>query len=258
MLGAITGDTIGSIYERNNHRSKDFPLFQSHCLFTDDSVLTIALADSILHDQPYDEVMRDYYLRYPYAGYGGSFRLWASKPHAGPYDSWGNGAAMRTSPVGFAYNSLNEVLVMAKRYSSYTHNHPEGIKGAQSTSACIFMAKKGASKDEIKAYIIESFGYDLTRTLDEIRPNYEFDVSCQGTVPEAIIAFLESTDFENAIRNAISLGGDSDTLACITGGIAEAFYGQVPEHIKIQTMDYLDEPLTAIVNEFYARHINSC
>ncbi len=255
MLGAITGDIVGSIYEGSNIKTKDFPLFAERCHFTDDSVLTIALADAILNNGDYGRVMREYFRHYPDAGYGGSYLLWASDPSAGPYDSWGNGAAMRTSPVGYAFDSLDEVLDKARQYASYTHNHPEGIKGAQATSACIYLARTGSTKEDIKSYVIEQFGYDLSRTLDEIRPDYHFDVSCQRTVPEAITAFLESTDFEDAIRNAISLGGDSDTLACITGGMAEAFYGEVPIDIREETLSRLDEPLVDVVTRFYDRYM---
>lgn len=255
MLGAITGDVVGSIYEWDNIKTKDFPLFTERNSFTDDSVLTVALADAILNNSDYGRVMREYYRHYPFAGYGGSFLQWARDRSAGPYNSWGNGAAMRTSPVGFAFDSLDEVLEKAKLFASYTHNHPEGIKGAQATSACIFLARTGSSKDDIKSYVVDQFGYDLSRTIDEIRPDYHFHVSCQGTVPETITAFLESTDFEDAIRNAISLGGDSDTLACITGGIAEAFCGEVPQDIREQSMSRLDEPLREVVARFYDRYM---
>jgi ADP-ribosylglycohydrolase len=218
-------------------------------------VLTVALAYAILNNSDYGRVMREYYRHYPYAGYGGSYLQWASDPYAGPYNSWGNGSAMRTSPVGFAFDTLDEVLAKAKLFASYTHNHPEGVKGAQATSACIYLARTGSSKNAIKTYLIDQFGYDLSRTLDEIRPDYDFDVSCQGTVPEAITAFLESTDFEDAIRNAISLGGDSDTLACITGGMAEAFYGQVPENIREQSLSRLDDAMVDVVTQFYDRYM---
>ncbi|HQR36107.1 MAG TPA: ADP-ribosylglycohydrolase family protein, partial [Blastocatellia bacterium] len=171
-----------------------------------------------------------------------------------PYNSWGNGAAMRISPVGFAFDSLDEVLANAEKYTAVTHNHPEGIKGAQATAAAIFLARKGGTKQEIKEYVTTTFGYDLSKTLDEIRPNYQFNESCQQTVPEAITAFLESDDFEDAIRNAISLGGDSDTLACITGGIAEAFYGSVPNFIATQVMNLLDENLRKVTAAFLNKY----
>jgi ADP-ribosylglycohydrolase len=255
MLGAITGDIVGSIYEWDNIKSKAFPLFSESNFFTDDTVLTVALADAILNNSDYGRVMRQYYRHYPHAGYGSSYLQWASDPLAAPYNSWGNGSAMRTSAVGFAFDPLDVVLDKARFYASYTHDHPEGIKGAQAASACIYLARTGSGKEDIKSYIIDQFGYDLSRTIDEIRPGYYFNESCQGTVPEAITAFLESTDFEDAIRNAISLGGDSDTLACITGGMAEAFYGRLPEDIRTRTMSYLDEDLAHTVNQFYARYM---
>ena len=218
-------------------------------------MLTVALADAILNNSDYGRVMREYYRHYPYAGYGGSYLQWASDPCTGPYNSWGNGSAMRTSPVGFAFNTLDEVHAKAKLFASYTHNHPEGVKGAQTTSACIYLARTGSSKNAIKTYLIDQFGYDLSRTLDEIRPDYDFDVSCQGTVPEAITAFLESTDFEDAIRNAITLGGYSDALACITGGMAEAFYGAVPQVIREQTFSRQDDAMVDVVTQFYDRYM---
>lgn len=257
MIGAIAGDIIGSVYERNNIKTKDFQLFSDDCLFTDDSVLTIALADSVLTDRDYGKVMKDYYQRYPYAGYGGSFHRWAMSRNSKPYNSWGNGSAMRTSAVGYAFNSIEEVLERAAYFASFTHNHPEGIKGAQATSACIYLSRTGHSKSEIKEYVTNQFGYDLSESLDEIRPNYYFDVSCQGTVPQAIISFLESSDYEDAIRNSISIGGDSDTMACITGGIAEAFYGEVPEQVYYKVMEILDAELSDVVNRFFAEYSSS-
>jgi ADP-ribosylglycohydrolase len=251
MIGAITGDCVGSIYEWNNIKTKNFPFFGRACYFTDDSVLTIALADSILSGRDYDIVMREYYQCYPSAGYGSSFKNWAQDDDAGPYDSYGNGSAMRTSPVGYAYDSLDEVLDRAEYYASFTHNHPEGMWGAQVTAGAIYLARTGASIDDIRTFG-ERF-YDLSRTVDDIRPEYKFDVSCQGTVPEAVICFLESDSFEDAIRNAISLGGDSDTLACITGGIASAFYG-VPDDITHKTMSLLDDDLQSVLINFYDKY----
>ncbi len=251
MLGAIAGDMIGSVYEFNNRKTKDFPLFSDRCFFTDDSVLTVAVADTILQqDQAYAKRFKEYYRRYPNAGYGARFRNWCVSSSLEPYNSWGNGSAMRVSPVGFAFADLDTVLAEAARSAAVTHNHLEGVKGAQATAASIFLARTGQSKAEIKAYVETTFGYDLSRSLDEIRPVYEFNESCQETVPEAIIAFLESTDFEDAIRNAISLGGDSDTLACITGGIAEAFYNGVPNAIAAKVFELLDEPLRNTVKTF--------
>lgn len=257
MIGALAGDIIGSVYEWKNIKSKEFPLFHADCVFTDDSVLTIALADAILHNEDYGEKMKEYYRRYPEAGYGGFFHRWALSRDSQPYNSWGNGAAMRISPVGFAFHTMEEVFNGAKHYTEITHNHPEGIKGAQATAAAIFMARTGKSKEEMKQYIEESFHYNLSGTLDEIRPTYTFSESCRETVPQAIIAFLESENFEDAIRNAISLGGDSDTLACITGGIAQAFYGAVPEFIVQKVMATLDHDLRLITKEFMERYVHN-
>ena len=212
-------------------------------------MLTIALAEAILHDKDYCSLLKKYYRRYPNAGYGGTFAKWGASSYSEPYNSFGNGAAMRISPVGFWYDTLEEVLAKAEVYTAVTHNHPEGIKGAQATAAAIFMARNGGSKDEIRRYITETFGYDLTRTCDQIRPLYKFDVTCQGSVPEAIICFMESTDFESAVRLAVSLGGDSDTQACIAGGIAEGMYG-VPGWIKDQALGYLDEELLTVQQVF--------
>ena len=250
MLGAIAGDIIGSVYEFKPIKTEDFELFSPGSTFTDDTVLTVALADAILHGKDYGRTMKEYYRRYPYAGYGGFFHHWARSEDSQPYNSWGNGAAMRISPVGFAYDTLEEVLERAEYFTAITHNHPEGIRGARATAAAVILAKKGSSKEEIKAHIESKFGYDLSRSLDEIRPTYAFDVSCQGTVPQAITAFLESGDFEDAIRKAVSLGGDSDTLACITGGIAHAFYGPLPEHITRRVYSILDDRLGEVTREF--------
>ncbi len=250
MIGAIAGDIIGSIYEWDNIKTKQFDLFSPNCFFTDDSVLTIALADAILNDLDYAAVMKSYYQKYPDAGYGGMFHRWAQSEESQPYSSWGNGAAMRISPVGFAFDTLEEVLAKAQQYTEVTHNHPEGIKGAQAVAASIFLARTGKSKAEIREYVTTAFGYDLSMSLDEIRPTYLFNESCQQTVPQAIIAFLESDDFEDAIRNAISLGGDSDTLACIAGGLAEAFYGGVPDSILQKAMELLDDDLRNTASAF--------
>ena len=255
MLGAIAGDIIGSIYEINNIKTKEFELLTEDCFFTDDTILTVALADAILNDRDYGVVMREYYLRYPNAGYGGSFHQWALDSEMGPYNSWGNGSAMRTSPVGYAFDDLDSVIEMAGHYASFTHNHPEGIKGAQSVSSAIFLARNGATKQEIKEMIIDKFDYHLSFSLDEIRPSYRFDVSCKGTVPQAIVSFLESENYEDAIRNAISIGGDSDTLACITGSIAEAYYSEVPQRISRKALAILDDRLSSVLKQFYEKFI---
>ncbi len=253
MLGAIAGDIIGSVYEAAPIKTKDFPLFSPSSCFTDDTVLTVALADAILNDREYGSVMKRYVRRYPDAGYGGSFFHWALSSDSPAYNSFGNGAAMRISPAGWAYDTLKESLERARDFTEITHNHPEGIKGAQAVTAAIYLARAGRSKEEISEHIETSFHYDLSRPLDEIRPRYAFDVSCQGTVPPAIRAFLESRDFEDAIRNAVSLGGDSDTLACITGGIAEAFYAGVPQPIAERVAEMIDRDLSDIVARFRKR-----
>ena len=257
MLGAIVGDIVGSIYEFNNHRSKDFPLFSGGCDFTDDTVLTVAVADCLMNQGSYVEYIKNYTRKYPNRGYGGRFAQWIRFESMEPYNSWGNGSAMRVSAVGFAFDDLEMVMQEAKRSSEVTHNHPEGIKGAQATALAIYMARQGQSKEQIKSAIAKSFSYDLDRTLDEIRPVYQFNESCQETVPEAVIAFLESTDFEDAIRNGIFLGGDSDTLTCITGGIAEAFYGGVPQDIAEKALSYLPKAMREVVEKFRVRY-NLC
>jgi ADP-ribosyl-[dinitrogen reductase] hydrolase len=231
ILGAITGDIIGSSYEFNNVKSLDFELFTNDTFFTDDSVLTVATMYTILYQTGYAETYKRFGRKYPHRGYGGDFMSWVFSDDPKPYNSLGNGSAMRVSPIGWYCNSIDDVLAEAKKSAEVTHNHPEGIKGAQAAAAAVYLARTGKSKDEIKKFIVDRFDYNLYRKLDEIRPSYNFDVSCQGSVPEAIIAFLESTDYENAIRLAVSIGGDSDTIAAITGGIAEAFYKEIPEDI---------------------------
>ena len=257
MLGAMIGDIVGSVYEWHNIKTKDFPLFSRKCFFTDDTVLTAATAQAILSGMDYTVAYQDFSRRYPRRGYGGNFGRWIWAEDPQPYNSWGNGSAMRVSPVAYAYNDIETVLFEAKHSAEVTHNHPEGIKGAQSTALAIFMSRQGASKEDIREEIITRFDYDLDRTLDEIRPGYTFDVSCQGSVPEAIIAFLESTGFEDAIRNAISLGGDSDTIACITGGMAEAFYGGVPQTIKDKGLSYLPKEYIDILETWKNWHKSS-
>lgn len=254
MIGAIAGDIIGSVYEWHNIKTRRFRLFSPKGFFTDDSILTIALADSILTGAGYAGNMKRFYHWYPRGGYGGAFHQWARSESPEPYNSWGNGAAMRISPVGYAYGDLDTILKKAREFTEVTHNHPEGVRGAQATAAAIFLARTGESKDAIKDFIEAEFAYDLGRHVDEIRPSYTFDVSCQGTVPPAIRAFIDSTGFEDAIRTAVSLGGDTDTVACITGGIAQAFYGGVPEPIAEQVYGILDERLGQITRAFMERY----
>jgi len=254
MLGAIAGDIIGSIYERKAIKTTDFPLFGPHNRFTDDTVLTIATADALLNDRDYAAVYRAYGRRYPDAGYGGTFIHWIFDDQAGPYHSWGNGSAMRVSPVGWAFDTAEAVLAEAERSAAVTHNHPEGIKGAQATALAVYLARTGHDKAAIKEEIEQRFGYDLSRSLAEIRPGYRFDVSCQGSVPQAIIAFLEATDIEQAIRLAVSLGGDSDTLACIAGGIAQAHFGPVPPSIETEVRHRLPPDFLAVLDAFTAQY----
>ena len=259
MLGAIIGDTIGSVYEFHNIKTTHFPLFDPRSNYTDDSVMTMAVANWLLTDPQHGmDTLEASFLNFakkypcPMGGYGPGFYRWLFEPETfkegkrHPYNSFGNGAAMRCSANGWMFDTLEETERVAGLSAAITHNHPEGIKGAQSTAAAIFMARNGKSKDEIKEYISTKYGYNLNRTCDEIRPEYDWDSSCQGTVPEAIVAFMDSTDFESAIRLAVSLGGDSDTLACITGGIAEAFYKTIPESIALRIWELIPEDFKAI------------
>ena len=254
MIGAIAGDVIGSIFEHYAIKSTQFPLFSPYSRFTDDTVLTVAIADSILRKADYAASLKMFGQKYPNAGYGGSFFRWIYAGDSKPYNSWGNGSAMRVSPVGFAFNSVKDVLHEARESAKVTHNHPEGIKGAQATALAVLLARSGKSKATIKQEISDRFAYNLDRTLDEIRPDYGFDVSCQGSVPEAIIAFLEAKYFEDAIRNAISLGGDSDTMACIAGGIAQAYYQNIPREIVSNVRKRLPEEFLSIIDEFNAKY----
>ncbi len=250
MLGAMIGDIVGSVYEWNNIKTMDFPFFSEKCFFTDDTVLTAATAKTLLTNGDYTANYQGFARRFPGRGYGGNFSSWIYRENPQPYNSWGNGSAMRISPVGFAFDTVDEVLAEAERSAQVTHNHPEGSKGAQATALAILMARQGAALQDIRAEITSRFGYDLDRTLAEIRPGYTFDVSCQGSVPEAIIAFLESESYEDAIRKAISLGGDSDTIACITGGIAQAYYGGVPQALADQGRQFLPNEFLQILDDF--------
>lgn len=254
MIGAIAGDIIGSVYEHSPIKIKEFQLFHPRSTFTDDTVLSVAVAEAILTGRPYVETVREIGRRYPMAGYGGAFFRWLFAENPQPYNSWGNGSAMRVSPVGFGFNEADDVLREAARTAEITHNHPEGIKGAQATAFAVFLARTTHDREAIRSEIEKRFGYDLDRTVESIRPSYSFDVSCQGTVPEAIIAFLDSSSYEDAIRNAISLGGDSDTLACIAGGIAEAFYGPVPSHIRDKVRQTLTPELWEVTERFCERY----
>jgi ADP-ribosylglycohydrolase len=255
MLGAIAGDIIGSPYEWNKTKDYNFPLFTSGSTFTDDTILTVALADSIMSKTDYTLKLKEYYNRYPDGGYGGMFSRWASSKEMKPYNSFGNGSAMRVSPVGWVYNSLEKVLTEAKKSAEVTHSHPEGIKGAQAVAACIFLGRKGKEKREIGTYIEDTFKYNLRRSYEDIKKDYNFDVTCQGSVPEAIIAFLESKGVEDAIRKAVALGGDADTQACITGSIAEAYYKGIPKSIHDKVFQILDDHLTKITRKFRRKFV---
>jgi ADP-ribosylglycohydrolase len=254
MIGALFGDIVGSIYEIKPIKSTNFPLFEERSTFTDDSVLSIAIADIILHEKPIVSTLKDYTRRYPMVGYGGNFYAWAMSDSQDPYNSWGNGAAMRISPVGFASTSLDMCLQKAKDLTEVTHNHPEGIKGGQATACVILLIRQGKSKSFIQNYIQNKFDYNLETPLEEIRPSYHFDVSCQVTVPVAIRSYLESSNFEEAIRLAISMGGDSDTLACITGGMAQAQYG-ISNTIKDFVMQKFPEDLSEIISLFQSKYL---
>lgn len=260
MYGAILGDIIGSPFEFDRgDKTKDFKLFSRKSHFTDDSVMTLAVCEALLkvgQDATVKEIedtvissMQSWGRRYPRAGYGGYFRRWLTARHPEPYNSFGNGSAMRVSAVGWLYDSLEKTRTVAKATANVTHNHPEGIKGAEATASAIFMARNGSSKEEIKKYIENEFHYDLNRTLNEIRPGYHMDETCQKTVPEAIIAFLEAKDFEDAIRNAVSLGGDTDTLGAITGSIAEAYYG-IPEWLMTECRKRINRDMRVVLDDF--------
>src|SRR5438132_13252572 len=252
MLGAIAGDVIGSVHERARTKTKDFPLLTPASRFTDDTVLTVAVADCLLHGRDYVDALHDYFHAYPDAGYGGTFWLWASSRRREPYQSWGNGSAMRVSPVAYVGTTLEEVLHEAKRSAEVTHDHAEGIRGAQATAAAIFLARTGGTKEQIRQYVKEQFDYFLDETLDDLRPTYQFDASCQWSVPQSIVAFLESTGYEDAVRNAVSLGGDADTMACIAGAIAEAYYGGMPASIADPVRDLLSEDLIEVLDRYEA------
>jgi ADP-ribosylglycohydrolase len=253
MLGAIAGDFIGSVHEGSGTKTKDFPLFVADSRFTDDTVLTVAVAERLLRGGSYVDLYHEYFHAYPQAGYGGSFIRWAGYRHRDPYNSWGNGSAMRVSPIGFACDALDDLMAQARESAEVTHNHLEGVRGSQATAAAVFLARSGRTKADIKAHVEREFGYNLSERLDDFRERYCFDVSCQGSVPQSIIAFLEADGYEDAIRNAISLGGDADTMACIAGGIAEAFFGGVPEEIAARALTALDDRLRGVVVEFRAK-----
>ncbi|MFN0204151.1 MAG: O-acetyl-ADP-ribose deacetylase, partial [Bacteroidia bacterium] len=251
LIGTIAGDMIGAPYERMKAAKPiGMPLFNKLYSFSDDTVMTIATASKLVNNSNYVAEYQYFGRKNPNRGYGGMFKQWIESDRPEPYNSYGNGSGMRVSPVAYFFETIEEVLAEAEASASVTHNHPEGIKGAQAIASAVFMARKGHSKAEIKAFISKKFEYNLDRTLDEIRPTYTFDVTCQGSVPEAIIAFLESADFEDCVRLAISIGGDTDTIAAMAGGIAEAFYGSVPTHIYDEVVSRLPEEMIKVLSEF--------
>ena len=257
ILAAAVGDVVGSIYEGRPTKRTDFALVDSRARFTDDTVLTMATAEAILSDGDYAEMYRHFARRYPHAGYGGNFRRWFVSDAAGPYDSFGNGSAMRVSPVGWAFDTAEKVLSEAERSAACTHNHPEGIKGAQATALAIFRARNGTVVEDIASELTERFGYDLSRSTEEIRPGYSFDVTCQGSVPEAIIAFLEGRTVEDTVRIAVSLGGDSDTQACIGGSIAQAHDPRIPTDLEAHVRERLPADLLDINDRFCDRFLQA-
>jgi len=255
MLGAIAGDIIGSRFEVIPTKSLDFELFTDLNVFTDDTVLTVAIADAILNHHSYEENLRAFGQRYPDAGYGGSFVRWLSGAIQGPYNSFGNGSAMRVSPVGFAFDTRSRVLAEARKTAEVSHNHPEGVKGAQAIALGVFLARKGSTKEDIRVELEREFDYDLSRSMKQIRPEYQFEISCQRSVPESIIAFLESHDFIGAIRNAVSLGGDSDTMACMAGALAQAYHQDIPRAVTEQVYARLPEEFKQILIVFEEHYL---
>ncbi len=253
MLGAITGDIVGSIYEHANIKTKDFPLFGPGCRFTDDTVLSVAVADCLLNEGDFAATLRAYTRAHPRRGYGGLFLRWALDDDLPAYGSWGNGSAMRVSPAGFAARNEDEALALAARSAVVSHDHPDAVAGAQAVALAIYLARRGRDRAVIRAEIAARFGYDLTQSVAEIRARYAFDVACAGTVPPALTCALEAEDFEDALRNAVSIGGDTDTVACIAGGLAEALFG-LPEEIAAQARGYLTDDLKAVVARFYATY----
>lgn len=253
MLGSIIGDIAGSVYEFNNYRAKDFaPFFHPKAAFTDDTVCTVAIADALIHDKCPARTLKDWGERYwSNGGWGRSFALWLGSDSLEPYGSYGNGAAMRVAPAGLLASSLEEAMMLATRVTQVTHNHPEGMKGAAATASAVYLARTGSGRDQIREYVTATFGYDMSRTIDEIRPGYVFNETCERSVPEALTCVLEATDFEDAIRNAISIGGDSDTIAAIAGGVAEALFG-IPDETAKEVWPKLPMDMRQVLSKLYA------
>jgi ADP-ribosylglycohydrolase len=255
VIGAIAGDIIGSAYEFNNVRRTDFDLFTTKSDFTDDTVLTIAVADCILNRKDFARTIWEYGRKYPNRGYGKRFFNWLLSYQPQPYNSLGNGSAMRVSPAGAACKTMDDVLSVAKQSAEVTHDHPEGIRGAQAVASAIFLARDGKNKESIKNFIQVTFGYDLSGNTDDIRKVNVFDETCPVTVPQAMIAFFESTDYEHAIRLAVSIGGDSDTIACMTGGIAAAYYKTIPQFILTKVFEILPPEFVQVIEAFDASFV---
>jgi len=253
MLGAIAGDVLGSVYEFDPIKTKDFELLDPECFFTDDTVMSVAVADSLMNGVDYVESLQTWARKYPDGGYGGRFGNWIYEDFPEPYNSFGNGSAMRCSSVGWLFDYEEAVLNEAEKSAEFTHNHSEGIKGAQAVALGVMLGRKGCCKNEIREKLETYFDYDLSQKLEQIRPEYGFDETCQGSVPQAVIAFLESTDFEDAIRNAISLGGDADTQACITGALAEAYYKHIPDEITAFVYKRLTPEIKTVLDQLRAR-----
>ncbi len=253
MLGAIAGDILGSIHEFHPIKTKNFDLLNSECVFTDDTVMTVAVADSLMNKIPYVESLQMWGRKYPRAGYGGWFSKWIDSDFPKPYNSFGNGSAMRCSSVGWLFEDEGSVLEEAKKSAEITHNHPEGIKGAQAVALGVMLCRQGSTKLEIQEKLEDLFDYDLSQTMEQVKFNYSFDVTCQGSVPQAITAFLESEDFEDAIKNAISLGGDADTQACIAGALAEAFYMNIPDQIKKFVLTRITPDILDVLHQLHVR-----
>lgn len=250
MLGAIAGDMIGSVYENAPVKREDFPLWRPHARATDDSVLAVAVADAAMGDGDFGRALRRWGLRYPHAGYGAGFAAWLRNPTPAPYDSFGNGAAMRAPALGWLFDKEEAVLETARASALPTHSHPEGVAGAQAVALAVFLARRGITREDLRTRLTLSFGYKLDRRLSDIRPGYRFDASCPGSIPEAFIAFFDSVNFEDAVRKAISLGGDADTQACIAGAVAEAYYGGVPRGIAAETRARLPADMAQVLARF--------
>jgi ADP-ribosyl-[dinitrogen reductase] hydrolase len=250
IIGAVAGNMIGICNNDKQPQSPSTPLFNDKLTFTSDTVLTVAVMDALLNGREYTETLQAYGRKYPDRGYGMALLRWLKQDHPQPYHSWNNGAALRISPVGHACRTLSETLDEARRCAEVSHNHPDGIKGAQAAAACVFLAKNGRNREEIRSYVESAFGYDLHRRIEDIRPRYYYDQSCESSVPEAIIAFLDSTDYEDSLRLAISLGNSNGSLACITGAISQAYYKEIPRHIAVQVISRLSPEIIEIIDKF--------